>query len=148
MTMLRRFEPSQRQRRLGLLAGIHLLLILTAASHASAFGQTAGEVAAQVLSGQDSLAQTKPVVLTLAEAIKRAEGNEPLYAASLAESLAAGQERWVVRKDLLPSVSYHNQAVYTQMNRGQTIPRFIANNAMREYASQAVRSEEHTSELQ
>src|ERR1035437_5161520 len=141
MTMLRRFEPSQRQRRLGLLAGIHLLLILTAESHASAFGQTAGEVAAQVLSGRDSLAQTKPVVLTLAEAIKRAEGNEPLYAASLAESLAAGQERWVARKDLLPSVVYHNQAVYTQTDRGATVPRFIANNAAREYASQAVVNE-------
>src|ERR1035437_339087 len=141
MTMLRRFEPSQRQRRLGLLAGIHLLLILTAASHASAFGQTAGEVASQVLSGRDSLAQTKPVVLTLAEAIKRAEGNEPLYAASLAVSLVAGQERWVARKDLLPSVVYHNQAVYTQTDRGATVPRFIANNAAREYASQAVVNE-------
>src|ERR1035437_10602978 len=109
MTMLRRFEPSQRQRRLGLLAGIHLLLILTAASHASAFGQTAGEVSAQVLSGRDSLAQTKPVVLTLAEAIKRAEGNEPLYAASLAVSLVAGQEGGGGRKGLLPSGVYSNQ---------------------------------------
>ena len=98
------------------MAGLHFLLILIVAFSAS-------------------------VVITLEEAIKRAEANEPLYAASLAESLAAGQERWVARKDLLPSVDYHNQALYTQTDRGQTIPRFIANNAIREYSSQAVVNE-------
>lgn len=134
MTMLRSFEPSQRRRRIGVMAGLHFLLFLIVVS--SAFGQAAGEVPAQ-----DSPVQSKPVVITLEEAIKRAEANEPLYAASLAESLAAGQERWVARKDLLPSVDYHNQALYTQTNRGQTIPRFIANNAMREYTSQAVVNE-------
>jgi len=118
------------------MAGLHFLLILIVVSSASAFGQAAGEVPAQ-----DSTAQSKPVVITLEEAIKRAEANEPLYAASRAESLAAGQERWVARKDLLPSVDYHNQALYTQTNRGQTVPRFIANNAIREYTSQAVVNE-------
>jgi len=136
MTMLRSFEPSQRRRRIGVMAGLHFLLILIVVSFASAFGQAAGEVPAH-----DSTVQSKPVVITLEEAIKRAEANEPLYAASLAESLAAGQERWVARKDLLPSVGYHNQALYTQTDRGQTIPRFIANNAMREYTSQAVVNE-------
>jgi outer membrane protein TolC len=41
----------------------------------------------------------------------------------------------------LPSVGYHNQAIYTQTSRGQTVPRFIANNAIREYSSQAVVNE-------
>jgi outer membrane protein TolC len=141
VTMWHCIESSHRRRRLGILAGPLLLLNFAAAPVALAFGQAGGEDAAQSLSGQDSSASAKPIVLKLDEAIKRAEANEPLYAASLAESHAAGQERWVARTDLLPSATYHNQALYTQTDRGQVIPRFIANNALREYSSQAVVNE-------
>jgi len=82
-----------------------------------------------------------PITITLAEAIKRAEANEPTYAAISAESTATGLDRLTARAGLLPSVVYHNQAVYTQSDRGQTTPRFIANNAAREYTSQAVVNE-------
>ncbi len=139
MTMWHCIESSHKRRRLGLLAGIYLLLILVAATYTPAFGQTAD--AASDSPGQNSQASAKPVVLTLDEAIKRAEANEPAYAASLADSHAAGLERWVARTDLLPGVTYHNQALYTQTDRGQIIPRFIANNAIREYSSQAVVNE-------
>ena len=53
---------------------------------------------------------------------------------------------------LLPSVTYHNQAIYTQPNGlsnqsgqgtgSQPSPIFIANNAVHEYASQAVINED------
>ena len=79
--------------------------------------------------------------ITLDEAIRRAEANEPAFAASLAESKVAGLDRQVARAGLLPDVVYHNQALYTQTDRGQTVPRFIANNAAREYSSQAVVNE-------
>ena len=88
------------------------------------------------------------VTITLDEAIRRAQANEPTYAAALAEGRASGLDRSIARAALLPSVTYHNQALYTQPNgllnqagqgvTAQPAPRFIANNAIREYASQAV----------
>jgi outer membrane protein TolC len=88
--------------------------------------------------------------IPLAEAIARARANEPSFAAALAAARVAGLDQSIARAALLPSVSYHNQALYTQPNGAfngggpvgnQSAPRFIANNAVREYASQAVVSE-------
>jgi outer membrane protein TolC len=96
-------------------------------------------------------ANAAPVVITLDEAIRRAEANEPAFAASVAESQSARLDRSIARAALLPSAIYHNQALYTQPNglqnqAGQGVgaqpsPRFIANNAVREYASQGVINE-------
>jgi outer membrane protein TolC len=90
-------------------------------------------------------------VITLDEAIHRAQVNEPAFAASVAESKAAGLDRSIARAALLPGAVYHNQVLYTQPNgeqnqAGQGVgsqpsPRFIANNAVREYASQGVVNE-------
>jgi outer membrane protein TolC len=89
----------------------------------------------------------KPVVITLDEAIRRAQQSDPSYAASSAESAVSALDRSIARGSLLPSAVYHNQALYTQPNgllnqagqgaAAQPAPRFIANNAVREYASQA-----------
>jgi outer membrane protein TolC len=96
-------------------------------------------------------APSGPIVITLDEAIHRAQANEPAFAASVAESKAAGLDRSIARAALLPSAVYHNQVLYTQPNgqqnqAGQGVgsqpsPRFIANNAVREYASQGVINE-------
>lgn len=84
--------------------------------------------------------------IALREAIRRAEANEPAYAATRAEAKAASLGRGIARAALLPGVVYHNQALYTQPNGAtnqagptgsQSAPIFIANNAVREYASQA-----------
>lgn len=80
-------------------------------------------------------------MVTLDEAIKRAESIEPAYAASSAEGRSAGLDRLIARGGLLPSVTYFNQALYSQTDPGHLIPRFIANNALREYSSQAVVNE-------
>ena len=87
-----------------------------------------------------------PTVITLEEAIRRAEANEPTYAAAVAQSKASALDLSIARGGLLPSVAYHNQALYTQPNglrnqagqgaSAQPAPKFIANNAVREYASQ------------
>jgi len=117
----------RHSRRLGWigLSGAVLLLLPAAA--------TGGQA-----SGQESLPATQPLAITLDEAIQRAEANEPNFAASLADSRSAGIDRSIARAGMLPTVQYHNQALYTQIDRGQTVPRFIANNAAREYSSQAV----------
>jgi outer membrane protein TolC len=92
-----------------------------------------------------------PVAITLEEAIHRAEANEPSFAAASAESRASALDRSIARAGLLPGVTYHNQALYTEPNGlrnqggqgagSQPSPKFIANNAVREYASQAVVNE-------
>jgi outer membrane protein TolC len=89
-------------------------------------------------------------VITLEEAIHRAQANEPSYAASLAAMQVAKLDRSIARAGLLPDATYHNQYLYTEPNGtanqagqsgSQSAPKFIANNAVREYASQGVFNE-------
>jgi len=88
--------------------------------------------------------------VTLQQAIARARANEPNFAAAVAAQKVAALDHSIARAALLPGASYHNQALYTQPNGAtngggpvgsQAAPRFIANNAVREYASQAVVTE-------
>jgi outer membrane protein TolC len=145
VTMRNKFQRDGRRRGFGLLPGAICFLLLGGASVAAG-GQTPGETASAAPS-----ASNQPVAITLDEAIRRAEANEPAFAASLAESKASALDRSIARAGLLPGVTYHNQALYTQGNgqqnqAGQGVgsqpsPKFIANNAVREYASQASVSE-------
>ena len=93
-----------------------------------------------------------PLVITLDEAIRRAQENEPNFAAARAEAKATALDRSISRAALLPDAVYHNQYLYTQGNgQGVTIasdgtqtpapPIFIANNAVHEYTSQAAVTE-------
>jgi outer membrane protein TolC len=99
---------------------------------------------------QGSAASAASTPISLDEAISRARANEPNFAAALAASRVSALDHSIARSALLPSVVYHNQYIYTQPNGGinqagstgaQAAPRFIANNAVREYASQAVVNE-------
>jgi outer membrane protein TolC len=85
--------------------------------------------------------------ITLEQAIALARANEPSFAAAAANARVAALDHSIAQAALLPNVSYHNQALYTQPNGAfngggpvgsQSAPRFIANNAVREYASQGV----------
>jgi outer membrane protein TolC len=93
---------------------------------------------------------TKAAAISLDEAIRLAESNEPSFVTASAEGHIANLDRSIARAGLLPSVIYHNQYLFTQGNGsddrvGQTTtsaaPRFIANNAVHEYASQGVVNE-------
>jgi len=98
-----------------------------------------------------SAIQQTPEIITLDQAIQRAQANEALFAAARAQSKSASLDRSITRAALLPGVIWHNQVLYTQPNGeltsigpgapAQPAPRFIANNAVREYASQAVVNE-------
>jgi outer membrane protein TolC len=136
----------QTRRYLKPLPSITFILMILAASTASVPAQTVSDAAAPA----DS-ASSQPVTITLQEAIQRAEKSEPSYAAAYATSRSSALDRSIARAGLLPSVGYHNQLLYTQPNgllnqagqgvAAQPAPRFIANNAVREYASQAVVNE-------
>jgi outer membrane protein TolC len=92
-----------------------------------------------------------PIVITLEEAIRRAQANEPNFAIARAEATATTLDRSIARAALLPNAVYLNQFLYTQGTGGtgtvlagstQTpAPIFIANNAVHEYVSQAVVTE-------
>lgn len=87
-----------------------------------------------------------PEHVSLADAIKRAEANEPMFATAVAAQRSAKIDSYLAKAALLPSVTFHNQVLYTQPN-GQTnqggqvgvqaSPVFIANNSIHEYTSQA-----------
>jgi len=89
--------------------------------------------------------------LTLDQVIRRAQANEPILAAAAAERHATDLERKDARAGLLPSVAYHNQYIFTQSNHtsaattqggvNQSLPVFIANNAVHEYYSQGAVNE-------
>ena len=111
-------------------------------------------LAAQTMPGQSQgtlSAAAVPERLTLEQVLARASANEPAFAAARAEQKALALERINARAALLPTATYHNQAIYTQPNGvptsriGQTAdapsPIFIANNAVREYASQGLFNE-------
>ncbi len=91
-----------------------------------------------------------PSSITLEQAIALARANEPNFAAAAASKRVTALDHSIAQAGLLPGVSYHNQVLYTQPNGAtngggpvgsQAAPRFIANNAVREYASQAIVTE-------
>ena len=75
-----------------------------------------------------------PLQLTLQDALARARKNSVQFQSALTDSAIARQDKWQAGAALLPSVTYNNQAWYTQGKSGQPI--FIANNAVHEYLSQ------------
>ena len=90
------------------------------------------------------------VSVDLSEAIRRAQVNEPAFAAALAESKATALDRSIARAALLPNAIYHNQYLFTQSNGArntsgaadfQPLPIFIANNSVHEYYSQGTVNE-------
>ena len=107
-------------------------------------------IAAAAIGSAQQPAVAPPIRITIEEAIRRATVNEPRFAASRAEQRAAALDSGIARAALLPGVVYHNQVLYTQPNGAsngagpkgsQPAPIFIANNAVREYASQAAVTE-------
>ncbi|MGB6974431.1 MAG: TolC family protein [Terracidiphilus sp.] len=93
-------------------------------------------------------ASSAPVSITLAEAIRRAEANQPAYATARANSASAALDRSIAKAGLLPSARFYGQGLYTQPNGiyaegGEGVstpnPRFVANDSRpREYIAQGI----------
>ena len=97
-------------------------------------------------------AQPPAVAITLDEAIARARTSEPAFAAASAQAKNARLDQSIAKSALLPNAVYNNQFIYTQggagiigdpakvkdsQQRTSSLPRFIANNGVHEYLSQA-----------
>lgn len=121
------------------------------------FGQNnirASYPAQSVPATQTGANATAPVVISLDEAIHRAEQNEPNFANVVAAEGVATQDRLIARSALLPIVRYHNAYLYTESSGARNAGRhagkqagnsdafvFISNNAIHEYVSQAIVAE-------
>lgn len=112
-----------------------------------------------VFAGAQATVQKSNAPLTLEDAIRRAEANQPAFATAAAESRATALERKDARAALLPSAQFHNQYLFTESNHTtttlgtaggqyvsqggveQSLPVFIANNSVHEYYSQGIVNE-------
>jgi outer membrane protein TolC len=123
-------------------ASISRFLVVLLAGTSAVFGQTPAP-------NQSAPATGQPEVITLDEAIHRAQTSDVTYAAAVAAGQTAKLDHNIAVANLLPSLRYFNQGVYTEPLRpySKTItptepaPIYIANNGVREYISQAVVSE-------
>jgi len=77
-----------------------------------------------------------PLKLTLQEVLERARKNSVPFQAALTDSAISRQDRFQAGAALLPSVTYNNQAWYTQASKNAVGVVFIANNAVHEFVSQ------------
>ena len=75
-----------------------------------------GVLAFPVGAQSGAAAQSPRETLTLEQAITRASANEPAFAETNAERQVSKLERTNARVALLPTATYHNQAIYTQPN--------------------------------
>ncbi len=126
------------------------LLLCAPSAVTSALAQAG---AAPAPSTASPAATPSPVLITLGEAIQRAETSEPAYRSAVTDRGVAGLDRSITRSALLPGVIYHNQYLYTQPGQLPTLrtqitpgatgssPVFIANNAVHEYVSQGSATE-------
>src|ERR1700674_2513206 len=100
----------------------------------------------QSAAGGTNAADEAPLTITLQDALQRARATDPQYHSALTDLGLAREERVQARAGLLPNVNNNNSFIYTE-GTGQpracaltaTCPasRFIANNGVHEYISQA-----------
>ena len=81
-------------------------------------------------------AQQTPLRLTLQDALARARRNSVTYQLALTDAGVAHEEKNQARAALLPSVTYNTSGIYTEGTGVNGAVKFIANNAVHEYASQ------------
>ncbi len=89
-----------------------------------------------------------PVTITLQDALQRARLNDPQYRLAITDLGLAREDRVQTRAGLLPSLNYNSSFIYTQgagpapancatTAAGCPATKFIANNGVHEYISQA-----------
>jgi outer membrane protein TolC len=85
---------------------------------------------------QTSLPAASPLRLTLQDALSRARRNSVDYQSALTDAGVAREDRTQARASLLPGVNYNTSGIYSEGTGVNGTVKFIANNAVHEYASQ------------
>src|SRR5260370_3059777 len=111
-------------------------MLACCARMAAAQGAPAPGNTARAKDARQAAPPTSPALrLTLEDALARARKNSTTFQAAQTDAAIARQDRYQAAAALLPSVTYNNQALYTQLHNGAVT--FIAYNAANEYISQA-----------
>ena len=123
--------------------------ILAAQAFAQVAPSTPPDAATRPISAENAPAPGEaPLTITLQDALQRATINEPQYRSAVTEMGLAREDRVQARSALLPNASYTNSFIYTQGTGGVPVncagapegcptSRFIANNGVHEYVSEA-----------
>jgi outer membrane protein len=134
---------SQIEQRTKLLVFILVLLAVGPLSFAQV------TLAAQSPGSIATATSGAPITITLQDALQRARQNDPQYrSAAITDLGVAREDRVQARAGLLPNLNYNNSFIYTQgtgplpancatPTAGCPTARFIANNGVHEYISQA-----------
>jgi outer membrane protein TolC len=121
-------------------AKIVLILALAFAGR-SLFAQAQSRHLAEIAQAgpDDGSGQAAPLTVTLQDALQRTRNNDPQYRSALTDLGVAHEDRVQARAGLLPSVNYNTSFIYTQGTGlpASTSSKFIANNGVHEYTSQA-----------
>ena len=144
-----KWRPKTRSAAAALWLDLALTLAL-GATHTAARAQQPAQAASASLAGTPAPSAAAATIITLDDAIRRAQMNEPAYRAAVGDAEVAKLDKQIAEASLLPSASGHTQAFYTQPNGrnnaagqigSQPAPKFIANNAIHEYATQVLVNE-------
>jgi outer membrane protein TolC len=113
------------------------LIVVLLASGCSCFAQVTLEAQAPIAGSNASAGA--PVTITLQDALQRARLNDPQYRSAVTDLGLAREDRVQARAGVLPNVAYNNSFIYTQGTGQPAVgsPKFIANNGVHEYISQA-----------
>jgi outer membrane protein TolC len=126
--------------------GILILALLASVSPSFAQEQLqATEISPQIQAGATSGA---PITITLQDALQRARLNDPQYRSAVTDLGLAREDRVQARAGMLPNLNYNTSFIYTQGTgplpascatnaAGCPNSKFIANNGVHEYISQA-----------
>jgi outer membrane protein TolC len=129
---MRNFDASGRRLGIALQRWLAALLVLSLAAAAQS-----SETSAQG-SAANAANVGAPLTLTLQDALQRAKVNSPEFRAALTDLGLAHEDRVQGRAGLLPTVNYNTQLIYTEGNGTHlNTPKYIANNGVHEYISQA-----------
>ncbi len=123
-----------------------IFILVLLALGGSSFAQVT--LTAQAQSASATPTSGAPITITLQDALQRARLNDPQYRSAITDLGLAREDRVQARAGLLPNLNYNNSFIYTQgtgplpvncatNTLGCPTSKFIANNGVHEYISQA-----------
>ena len=124
-----------KSRRMLVLFWVSVAALSLASARRAAAQQAPPPASAPQAAQQTATGASQTLRLTLEDALARARKNSTQFQAVQTDASIARQDRYQAGAALLPSVTYNNEALYSQLSNNN--PRFIANNAAHEYVSQA-----------
>ena len=145
-----RLTPKSTLSHIGLM-NVWILVLVLPFMPSMSFAQIQSITAQTSDGNQAPTAGQAPITITLQDALQRARLYDPQFRSSVTDLGLAREDRVQARAGLLPNLNYNNSFIYTQgtgplppscattANTTQACPaaRFIANNGVHEYISQA-----------